>query len=114
MDDFIIKAMVDVLRPVLKNKGRAETILQQFWAAKIAIVWDLEDVFRAANERNLALSKKEAIKVLQDLQKHHNKQYGLQWKDLTDYIQEYSLGRKLTKSELKLFLEKDILTIHRK
>ncbi len=42
---------------------------------------------------------------------HHNKQYGLRWADFTSYIEEYALGRKLTKPELKRFVEKNILTI---
>jgi len=114
MDDFIIKAMVHALRPVLRGKNKAELILERFWKDKIALVWDLEDVFRSANERNLALTRKEAIHVLKELHHGHNKQYGLQWKDVTSYIEEHGLGRKLTKAELKRFLEKDILTIQRR
>ena len=34
----------------------------------------------------------------------HNKQYGLRWSDFTSYIEEYALGRKLTKLELKRFV----------
>jgi hypothetical protein len=33
--------------------------------------------------------------------------------DVTNYIEEYALGRKLTKHELKRFLEQNILTIDR-
>ena len=114
MDDFIIKAMVHALRSVLRDKAKAEKVLERFWKNKMAIVWDVEDVHRAANERNLALTQKEAIHVLKKLHDGHNKQYGLQWKDLINYIQEYCLGRKLTKAELKRFLEKDILTVQPK
>lgn len=113
MDQEIITAMVNALKPTLKDPERAEQILERFWRAKIAIVWDLRDVHMAANEREVALTNQEAIKVLQELHHHHNKQYGLRWSDFTSYIEEYALGRKLTRAELKRFVEKNIITIHR-
>lgn len=114
MDSFVIKAMVQALRPTLKDPKRAEAILNQFWRDKIALVWDTEDVHTAANEREVALTNQEAIKVLQETHHYHNKQYGLKWQDVTAYIEEYALGRKLTKAEVKRFVEKNILTIERK
>jgi hypothetical protein len=33
---------------------------------------------------------------------------------VTCYIEEYALGRKLTRAELKRFVEKNLLTIDRK
>ena len=113
MDSFIIKAMVQVLKPTLKNPKRAEEILNRFWRDKIALVWDTEDVHTAANEREVALTNQEAIKVLQEMHHYHNKQYGLRWADFTSYIEEYCLGRKLTKTEVKRFVEKNILTVNR-
>jgi len=114
MNDHIITAMVTALTPVLKNRVQAEQILNKFWADKIVLVWDTEDVHTAANEREIALTNQEAIKVLQELHHHHNKQDGIKWEDLTTYIEEYALGRKLTKAELNRFVEKNILTIDRK
>lgn len=114
MHKEIIKAMVQALKPVLKDPKRAGEILERFWRDKIAIVWDLRDVHTAANEREMALTNQEAIKVLQELHHRHDKQYGLKWEDLTDYIEGFSLGRKLTKAELKRFVEKNKLTIDRK
>jgi hypothetical protein len=113
MDSFVIKSMVLALRPTLRSKTRAEQILEKFWRNKIALVWDMEDVHTAANEREVALTKEQAIKVLQELHHHHDKQLGLRWEDLTSYIEEYALGRKLTKRELKRFVEKNMLTINR-
>ncbi len=113
MDSFIIKAMVQALRPTLRNRRRAEEILNRFWRDKIALVWDTEDVHTAANEREVAVTTREAIKVLQEMHHHHNKQYGLKWEDVTAYIEEYALGRKLTKAEVKRFVEKNILTMDR-
>ena len=79
----------------------------------MALVWDTNDVHRAANEQEVALTNQEAIQILQELHQHHNPQYGIRWEDLTGYIQEKALGRKLTRSELKRFVEKDIVTIQR-
>jgi hypothetical protein len=64
-----------------------------------------------ANEREVALTNHEAINVLQELHRYHNKQCGIKWEDVTCCIEEYVLGRKLTKAELKRFVEKNILTI---
>ena len=114
MHDHIIQAMVKALRPTLKNPAKAKQILERFWSDKMALVWDVRDVHTAANEREVALTRREAIKVLQELHHHHNKQYGIKWEDLTSYIEEFVMGRKLTKAELKRFVEKNILTINRR
>ncbi len=114
MHQEIIKAMVRALKPVLKSQKRAEEIMERFWRDKIVLVWDIEDIHTAANEREVALTKQEAIQVLQEMHHHHNKQYGLKWRDVTAYIEEHCLGRKLTQRELKQFVENNLLTINRK
>jgi hypothetical protein len=114
MDQFIIKAMVKALKPALKRPWRAQEILERFWRDRIALVWDLRDVHTAANEREVALTKQEAIKVLQELHRSHDKQLGLRWEDLTNYIEEDGLGRKLTEAEVKRLVQKNILTINRR
>ena len=114
MHQEIIAAMVRALKPTLKDPKRAEQILERYWQGKIAIVWDLRDVHTAANEREVALTNQEAIKVLQELHHYHNKQCGIKWVDLTCYIEEYALGRKLTKAEVKRFVNKNLLTIDQK
>lgn len=114
MHDYIIEAMVKALKPLLRNPERAKQILDRFWTDIMALVWDVQDVHTAANEREVALTNQEAIKVLQELLHYHNKQCGIKWEDLTCYIEEYALGRKLTRAELKRFVEKNFLTINRK
>lgn len=52
--------------------------------------------------------------MLQEMHHYHDKQLGLRWKDATCYIEEYALGRKPTKRELKRFVENNGLTIDRK
>lgn len=111
MYHHIIESMVKALRPTLKSPKRAEQILEKFWTDKIALVWDTEDVHTAANERVVALTNQEAIKVLREMHHYHNKQNGLRWSDFTSYIEEYALGRKLTQAEVKRFVEKNLLTI---
>ena len=113
MNTLIIKQMVRVLRPALKDPDRAEQILTRFWQEKIAIVWNLQDVHTAANERQLALTGEEAVKVLHELHHHHNKQLGLRWGDVTCYIEEHALGRKMTQAEIQRFVKNNILTIQR-
>jgi hypothetical protein len=114
MHDYIIQAMVKALRPTLKSPTRAKHILERFWGDKMALVWDVQDVHMAANEREVALTGKEAIKVLQEMHHYHDKQCGIKWVDVTSYIEEYALGRKLTKAEVKQLVEKNILTIDQK
>ena len=62
----------------------------------------------------------EATRTLRDqvgqkeLHHHHNKQCGIRWEELTSYIEESVMGRKLTQAELNRFVGKNILTINRK
>jgi hypothetical protein len=113
MHTDIIEDMVRKLRPILKDKSKAELILKNYWRDKMALVWEVEDVHRAANEREVALTKEEAMKILQTLLNQHNKQYGIKWEDLTYHIEDQVLGRKLTAKEVDRFVKKDILTIHK-
>jgi hypothetical protein len=69
---------------------------------------------KETHAKEVALTNQEAIKVLQELHHYHNKQYGIKWVDVTSYIEEYALGRKLTKAEVKRFVEKNLLTIDQK
>ena len=62
MHDYIIQAMVEELKPALKNPERAKHILEKFWSDKMALVWDVQDVHTAANERDVAFTNREAIK----------------------------------------------------
>ena len=113
MQETIINDMVARLKPVLKDTSKAKSILQRYWRTRIALVWMLADVHRAANEREVALTNREAIDVLQQLFHQHNPQYGIKWEDLTTHIEDQALGRKLTRAELKHFVEQDIITIQK-
>jgi len=79
----------------------------------MALVWEVEDVHRAANELELALTNQDAIDVLQTLLELHNAQYGIKWADITTHIEDKVLGRKLTRPEIKRFVELDIITVQK-
>jgi hypothetical protein len=113
MHQHTIKGMLRALRPMLKDNIAAQQRLERYWLDKIAIVWTTEDVHRAANERELALTEEEATHVLQRLLDRHDAQYGLKWADITAYIEDRVLGRKLTKREVDAFVHRDIITIQK-
>jgi hypothetical protein len=113
MNQHTNKDLLEVLGPALKNKTEGKHLLEEYWADKICIIWTTEQVYRAANERGLALTKAEAIKVLQHLQFNYNPQYGIRWSDITDLIEERVLGTKLTKGQLHRFIHKDIITVQK-
>ena len=92
---------IEDLARVLKLKPRGRKILERYWSDKIALVWEVEDVYRAANEQEVALNRREAIELLHDLGHHYNPQYGIKWQDLTEAIKDQVLGRPLSKREIK-------------
>ena len=105
--------MVQRLQPVLKDTQRAKAILQRYWRLRMALVWEVADVHRAANERDRAMTDREAIAVLKALHQQHNAQYGLKWEDLWAHIELYIPGRALTKAELKRFIKQDLITVQK-
>ena len=46
---------------------------------EIRIVWCLEDVVMRAEERDIALTEKQAIKILTNLDKCHDANIGINW-----------------------------------
>ena len=113
MHDHYIKDMVRRLSFILKDKFKAERIFKKYWSNKIALVWSIHDVHRAANEQEVALTRNEAITVLQTLLTQYNPQLGLKWEDITNLIQDRVLGRPLTKAEINRFVELDQITVQK-
>src|SRR3954470_24628378 len=113
MDENNINGMLRVLRPLLKDTSAAKGRLEQYWSDKIAIVWEVRQIHRAANENEIALTNEEAERVLRQLFNHHNAQFGLKWEDLTNYIEDHVLGRKMSKRELNRFIHNDIIAIRK-
>jgi hypothetical protein len=106
-----ILELLDVLEPALKSRRKAFGILQNHWSDKAVIIWTTEDVHRAANERKTVLTEREAQNLLRELVGNHNPQYGLQWKDLYEAIENSGFGRDITKRELSRFVHKDIIAV---
>ena len=79
----------------------------------MALVWEVEDVHRAANERKRVLTPKEAVQILETLHEQHNPQTGLKWADLWAHLDVYAPGRKMSGTELNRFVSKDIITIQK-
>jgi hypothetical protein len=113
MEAHTLIEMLDALTPVLKSRKRAEQILEKYWSDKVALIWTIQDVHRAANEWEIALTNKEALEILKELHQHHNHQYGLKWSDLSDCIKETGFGRDLSEREIQRFVEKDIIAINK-
>ena len=110
MHEHHIENMVRKLKP--SDPIKTEAILKRYWSDKMALVWDVDDVFQAANERAVAVTKREAIEILQTLLNQHNAQDGICWSDLTTHIEDQVLGRKLTKREIKQFVDTNIPIIN--
>ncbi len=109
--DNLITELLDKLGPALKSRRKAQRLLTDYWADRIALIWSTADVHRAANEKRLVLTEAEARDSLRELHVHHNPQYGLRWSDIADHIQQSGQGREIRKRELHRFLQHDVLTI---
>jgi hypothetical protein len=86
MHDHFIDQMVRKLTPLLQDPDRAKTILKSYWKQKMTLVWSVQDVHRAANERHRVLTDLEAVQVLETLHEQYNPQTGLKWTDLWDHL----------------------------
>jgi hypothetical protein len=113
MHEHTIIEVLEALAPTLKCRKKAETLFRNYWSDKIAIIWSTKDIHRAANERENVLTEEEARTILTDLHQQHNAQYGLQWKDLYDAIENSGNGRDITKRELSRFVHKNITAIQK-
>lgn len=111
MTQEMIISTLQALKPVLKSTTKAKTILEKFWEDKLALIWTAQDVHTAANEREIALTEKEARFVLQQLEQFYNRQYGVRWEDLGATVEGHGLGRQMTRAEVSRFVKKNVLTI---
>lgn len=113
MHDHFIDQMVRQLKPVLNDPDKARAILKRYWRTSMALVWEVKDVHRAANERERVLTDREAAEVLQTLLQQHNPQLGIRWSDLWDHVDLYQPGRKISKAELQRFVRQDQVTVQK-
>lgn len=106
--------MLKDLKPVLSSQRKAELILSKYWQNKSAIIWTIEQVHRAANERERVLTNAEARELLNEFVRNHNPQYGVKWQDLLELIDQSVAGKKMTRQELKEFVEQDRICVRRR
>lgn len=107
----LITELLAQLHPALKSVAKAEQPLIHFWADKIALLWSTKDVHRAANEAKTVLTETEARRILHNLRASYHPQYGLEWRDVSEAVQESGLGRDISKRELHRFIHRDVLVI---
>lgn len=102
-----------MLQPAVKSKSKAEQLLKSYWQDRMALVWTIDQVHRAANENKTVLTDQEATKILYALHYHHNPQYGIRWEDLTALILDSGLGRDISRKELQRFIHHDQIAIQK-
>ena len=107
----LIAALLQQLRPALKSVGKAEHLLNDYWADRIALLWTTKDVHRAANEAKTVLTEQQARTLLRNLHDNYHAQYGLEWRDVSEAVEQSGLGRDITKRELHRFIHRDVLVI---
>lgn len=107
----LITELLGRLRPALKSVAKAEQLLMDYWADKIAVLWSTKDVHRAANEAKTVLTEDQARTILRDLLASYQPQYGLGWRDVSEAVQQSGLGRDISKRELHRFIHRDVLAI---
>ena len=107
----LIAALLQQLRPALKSTAKAEQLLNEYWADKIALLWTTKDVHRAANEAKTVLTEEQARTILRSLHDNYHAQYGLEWRDVSEAVEQSGLGRDITKQELHRFIPRDVLVI---
>ena len=107
----LIAALLQQLRPALKSVGKAEQLLNDYWTDRIALLWTTKDVHRAANESKTVLTEPQARTLLRNLHDNYHAQYGLEWRDVSEAVEQSGLGRDITKRELHRFIHRDVLVI---
>lgn len=107
----LITELLIILRPALKSVAKAEALLTNYWADKIALLWTTQEVHRAANETKTVLTEAQAREILTDLHDNYHAQYGLDWHDVAEAVQQSGLGRDIRQRELHRFIHRDVLAI---
>lgn len=106
-----LDGMVLCLGRQLRDPQKAKQCLERYWRDQAVIVWTTEQVHRAANERQLALTPAEARELLHRFVLNFDPFVGQSWFTLVDFIEHSGLGRQLTRAELHRLLEHNHLTV---
>ena len=105
----LITELLEKLRPALKSVSKAEQLLTEYWADRIALLWTTKEVHRAANEVKTVLTEQQARIILRSLHDNYHAQYGLEWQDVSEAVKQSGLGRDIKKRELHRFIHRDVL-----
>ena len=92
MYDHMIEEMADAIAKELHLEPN--TILpnlHRFWHDKIAHVWQVEDIYEAAYRIGKAITREDAIGLLQDVFHHHDSSLGITWDSLDAALEDYRL-----------------------
>ena len=72
-----------------KSVEEAEKSLKEYWRERIAISWCVEDVIsRAKEDRDIELTKDQALDILSLLESKHDCNIGINWEVMDYYIDE--------------------------
>jgi len=88
MHDHHICGMCEhlVATGLISDFVQVQKVLADYWADKIAVVWDVEDVKSTMAEWQEveidAISDETALKVLQTVFENHDRNYGINWETI--------------------------------
>jgi hypothetical protein len=92
MYDHMIEEMADAIAKELHLEPNAILpSLHRFWQDKIAHVWQVEDIYAAACRVGKAVTREDAIGLLQDVFHHHDSSLGITWDSLDAALEDYHL-----------------------
>ena len=78
MYDHMIEEMADAIAKELHLEPNAILpSLHRFWQDKIGHVWQVEDIYEAARRIGKAVTREDAIGLLQDVFHHHDSSLGI-------------------------------------
>jgi len=92
MYDHMIEEMADAIANDLHLEPNAILpSLHRFWQDKIAHVWQVDDVLESARRVGKAVTREDAIGLLQDVFHHHDSSLGITWDSLDAALEDYCL-----------------------
>ena len=93
MYDHMIEEMADAIAKELHlEPNTILPSLHRFWRDKIAHVWQVEDIYEAARRVGKAVTREDAIGLLQDVFHHHDSSFGITWDSLDAALEDYRLA----------------------
>ena len=61
-----------------------------YWKNRIAFVWHVDDVLQVAKDNDLAISQKDAGKILRKIRDQHDAEQGVHWLTIECAIRAYT------------------------